>query len=125
MSIRKPSGVKRKVPTMSPRKSVLHIIGRDSVRDEYAEVLEFALRVNMDKGRINGAVLNEAARKTVESATRKYILAGQARNIAPQELKRKILESARKDRSHRNWKADVQLEQKYNFMAGSSYKVKS
>ncbi|WP_100160417.1 hypothetical protein [Proteus columbae] len=125
MNIRKSSKAKHyknKTANVSPHKQLLTIINQTSIRDEYIELVEFAVKINLQKSQENGIHLTETAQETLENAATRYVLAAQLRNINPSEVKRKITESAKNSRSHANWKADMSLERKYNIMAGLAVK---
>ncbi|AJJ02393.1 hypothetical protein ACR3FT_002206 [Yersinia enterocolitica] len=125
MSTRKPTAAKRPARSSSVRSRAKEIISNDTIKSEYNDVLYFAIQFNKRQYRTNGQPLSDVVIKTVETALKNFILAGQARNIPPRVLKRMVALSGRKDRSYRDWKPDAALEQRHSLMAGATRKVRA
>lgn len=124
MRVRKTSVANSTVKSPAAHKRVLKILSSDTVRSEYQDALKFAVWFNTRRCKSGGGILPANIVKTVEKASRDYILAGQARNQTPDELKRKVLSAGRKSRKQTVWTPDVDLEEKYSLMAGVPRKVK-
>ncbi|HEK2896025.1 hypothetical protein [Proteus terrae] len=113
---------KNKSSDTSPHEQLLTVMHQASIQSEYEEILDFMIKANLQKSEDNGIALTESAKKTIESAARKYILVAQLRNITPNRIKQKITESIKQNSNHPNWNADTQLEKKHNVMAGAYIK---
>lgn len=125
MSIKKSSKAKHyknKTANILPHKQLSTIIDQTPILNEYVEVLEFIIKVNLQKSKDNNVCLTGSARKTIEDAAKQYVLIAQLSHITPQEIKHKITQLSQRNRSHANWKADIDLEVKYNVMAGLATK---
>jgi hypothetical protein len=125
MRVRKTGVVKSTSKAPAAHKRVQLILNSDTVRSEYQDALKFAVWFNTRRCKSGGGILTANVAKTVEKASRDYILAGQARSQTPDELKRKVLSAGRKSRNQTVWTPDASLEEKHSLMAGARLKVKA
>lgn len=106
-------------------KRVQQMLKTEIVRSDYQDVLNFAVRFNTRRCRNNGQILTDNLLKILEKASRDYVLAGQAKNMSPREIKRKIVASGRRSRNYTAWTSDVDLEGEHSLMAGVKGRVKA
>lgn len=93
------------------------ILNQNDMKPDYREVLEFAVRFNTRQYRSRGEALPVSVYNAVVRASTTIIMAGQAKNVSPNILKRMIATSHR-DRSYQDWEPEIALEKKYSLMAG-------
>ncbi|MDR3433780.1 MAG: hypothetical protein P4L95_18060 [Rouxiella aceris] len=94
------------------------------LRPEYRKVLDFVNNNNIlygdDSSRPGAAI-----REFVETQMLKMAISSQARSLSPERLQKMLVESARPQRSYRNWQPDAELEQRSGMHAGSSRLTKT
>ncbi|ROP62945.1 hypothetical protein EDF81_1458 [Enterobacter sp. BIGb0383] len=121
----KQAAVRHLGKSTTAHKRVQQMLKTEIVRSDYQDVLIFAVRFNTRRCRNDGQLLTDNLLKTVEKASRDYVLAGQANNISPKEIKRKIVASGRRSRNNTVWTSDLDLEEKHSLMAGVQRRVKA
>ncbi|MBG0668860.1 hypothetical protein I4P15_10345 [Enterobacter roggenkampii] len=125
MSSRKPVVVKHGLKSTAAHKRVQQMLKSEMVLYEYQEALKFAIWFNSRRCRSNGVILTDNALKTVEKASKEYVLSAQAQHMSPKDIKRKILASSRKSRNKTIWTANEASEDQYSLMIGSKRRVKA
>ncbi|AYA06746.1 hypothetical protein V1951_21255 [Yersinia sp. 2544 StPb PI] len=125
MKAKKTTPAKRSGDALSPHRRAQNILKQEDLQSEYVKALEFAVWFNTRRYRATGKILTESVLDTVNKATKDYIIAGQARRVRPQELKRKILASAHKNINQVKWVPDAKLEEEFSFMAGAPSKARA
>ncbi|EEU2124863.1 TPA: hypothetical protein JS275_004145 [Escherichia coli] len=117
--------VKQLGKSKTARKFVQQMLKEETIRTDYLDALNFAVRFNTRRCRNNGQILTENLLKAVEKASKDYVLVAQAKNMSPREIKSKIVASSRKSRNYTIWTSDVDLEGKHSLMAGVKGRVKA
>lgn len=130
MSPRKPGNVKHGVKSTaayktSAYKRVQKILNSEMIHAEYQEALMFAIWLNTRRCRRNGEVLTDNVLKTVEKASKEYVLAGQAQQLSPKDIKRKMMISNQRSRNRTTWTSNTVSEEQHSLMAGAKRRVKS
>ncbi|EIV3916488.1 hypothetical protein ACRZER_005295 [Raoultella ornithinolytica] len=86
---------------------------------EYADVLEFALKLTKRHLRASrNNPLGENSEGHVKQAFIEVVLAGQTGRVPPKKLKKMVAVSAKNTASHNEWKGEPELEMRRSVMAG-------
>ncbi|MBP2171672.1 hypothetical protein J2125_004968 [Erwinia toletana] len=94
------------------------------LQSEYRAVLDFAVRFNRRRSRLAGMKPNLNTEALIRGEMTRLVQAGQAGKLAPAKLKRMVIASAQKNRSHRQWTPDATLERRHGMLAGAQRHVK-
>lgn len=124
MRVKQPSRVNNRKGLFPARSRANDLLAKGFLKSDYEAAFEFALKFNARQYRLDGKILTESVREKLEEATKNYILAGQARRIAPRDLKRQIATTVRKKTNNAVWVAEPKLEQQFSVMAGSPHKAR-
>jgi len=121
-AIKKTIGYPQHVCSSDIHSDVTMLIAENNLKPEYRDILLFAIdyKTKTIDELGSDASLDPVKRHALERSMMSLISAGQAGKISPERLKEMVISSSRKDRSHRNWKRDADLEQRTGLLVGAS-----